>query len=116
MRPNIRDVGDPCPIRHIDGELAIQCVVYSDRRLATILAGLLPVADLRLDACKPAQAGNTVLRNGFTHVDQIIMDFALLGDCKQSPVRQWITIDLATGLPRALDQCGLAFIFLRTLA
>jgi len=78
-------------------------VGHHDGRLAAILAGLLLVADLRLNACKAGQASNAVLRYGLAHVAEIIMDLA-------------VSIDFAAVLPSLLHQPGLTLILQRTLA
>ena len=102
MRPQIGDVCYPNPIRCVDGELPIQCVVHDDRRPSTINAGLLLVADLRLNAGKAGQPCNAVFGYDLPHIDQIIVDFA-------------VAVDLTAVFPRLLHQLGLALIFLRTV-
>ena len=48
---DIGNVGDPKPIRCIQIELAVQCVIHHNRWFAAILAWAAFMADLGLDTC-----------------------------------------------------------------
>jgi hypothetical protein len=65
--------GHPNPIRCIDFELPIQCVVGDNSRLAAITTRAAFVADLRRYARQAGQPRNTVLRTDLTLIEEIIV-------------------------------------------
>src|SRR6056297_1994319 len=114
--PNVGDVRHPDLIGPGRLEALLQPVLRHHRGLAAISAGTTPVADLRSNSGQRRQQGNTVLRDAFTLVAQIVRQLAPYGDCQQSPTGQWIAIDLATLCPGLPDQLGLTCILLRAMA
>src|SRR6056297_722989 len=117
----MRDCADQPTTRHPDLirrgriEALLQPVLGHHRGLATIPAGATLVAHLSSDPGQRRKAGNTVLRDAFTLVAQIVGQLAPYGDCQQSPTGQWIAIDLAAVGPGLPDQLGLTCILLSTV-
>tara|TARA_R110002051_G_scaffold144188_1_gene217112 strand:+ start:793 stop:1428 length:636 start_codon:yes stop_codon:yes gene_type:complete len=74
---DIGDVSHPSGIWSGGIKLPIQFVGSDDSRFAAIFAGTLLVTDPGADACITGQSGDTVRTATFSHIQQIIMDFAV---------------------------------------
>jgi len=103
VRSRVGDVGHPDLIRRGRLEPLLQPILSHNGGLATIPAGSPPIADLSRGPGKRGQACDTVLRNAFTLIAQIVGQLAL-------------TIDSAAVDPGIPDQVSLACVFLRTVA
>ena len=103
MGLDVGDVGHPGLIGPGRLEPLLEPVLGNDRGLAAKLAGAAPVANLRSDPGQRRQSGNTVLRDAFTLVAQIVRQLA-------------IPIDLAAVDPSLPDKLGLPRVFLRAMA
>ena len=76
---------------------------FGVRRLAAIAAGATPVADLRLDPCKPRKTSNAVGTTCLSLIEKVVMKLA-------------VAIDPATFRPGIADELRLTRIFQRPLA
>lgn len=101
--PQVGDVSHPDPVVPGRLEPLLQPVLGHNRGLSTVAIGTAPVADLRGDPGQRCQPGNSVLRDAFSLITQIVRQLA-------------IAIDLAAVGLGLTDQLGLTHIFLRTVA
>ena len=92
-----------------------QQVVAEAQVMVANVRGPALIADLGAYACQTSQSRHTVRAAQLTLLNQIVVQLAPYGDCKQSPTGQWIAVDFAAILPGIFEQFGLTRVLQRAL-